>query len=368
MIFDEERIAQWRNTFADNNEHYIRNVKTRLTSVAIGRHVFLTSINDQQKHTPVNAYVVSPITAFGHYALDEIKRLQRPLVTWPLTLLVLACRALLASGRIDNIVAINNWLLSTNIYPKGWLGEEALTCVTQLTQSFPRHAIGFRSLNTEVNGELLDQLLQQGFIGVPSRQVYIFDFRDNDELLVKHHNNRMDAKLLEKSSLVQCEAAQFSAQDYVRAEALYRDLYVNKYSSLNPQYTAAWLRAGVEQGWLELIGLRDQQGELAGVVGWFIASDTVTAPIVGYDTSLPKKLGLYRLLTHLCLKRAAQDRKRLNFSSGAAAFKRLRGGIPAIEYSAVYIRHLPFWQQAVWKFLSFLLTTIAVPLMRRWQL
>lgn len=368
MIFEAKVVDYFIRAFQSAKEPLISNVTTELKAVEIDGRTFLTSINTQRAQQPINAYVVSPVTAFGHYALDEIKRLQRPLVTWPLKLLVLACRSLLVSGRLDNVVNINNWLLSTNIYPESWQGEGALAAAEALAKTHSKKAVVFRSLNTRANGPLLNKLLAAGFIGVPSRQVYIFDFKCDNRLLDARHNNRMDAKLLAKTPLVRCCSASFSDDDYARAEYLYRDLYVHKYSALNPQYTAAWLKLGVQQGWLVLEGLRNEQGVLDGVVGWVEACDTVTAPIVGYDTAKPATLGLYRLLTHLCLLRAATANKCLNFSSGAAQFKRLRGGEPAIEYSAVYIAHLPFWSRWVWRLLSFLLTTIAVPLMQRWQL
>mgnify|MGYP005666639161 CR=1 FL=1 len=368
MPLDAGTIKQFIAAFKKSEKPLIDNVATELELTIIDNEAFLTSINSQSKQRPVNSYVVSPVTAFGHYALDEIRRLHRPWVTWPLKLLVLSCRSLFVSGRLDSVVNINNWLLSTNIYPATWQGDGGLAAVKTMAGNHPDKAITFRSLNTHANSSLLANLLKQGFIGVPSRQVYIFDFRKDASVLHQRHNNRMDAKLLAKMPFKRCQAASFSEGDFKRAEYLYRDLYVNKYSELNPQYTAEWLKLGALQGWLELEGLRNEQGELDGVVGWVVASDTVTAPIVGYDTSKPAKLGLYRLLTHLCLLRAANENKRLNFSSGAAHFKRLRGGEPAIEYSAIYIAHLPFWPRFVWRLLSFLLTKIAVPLMQRWQL
>lgn len=368
MPLDRATIQSFIEAFNDAERPLIKNVETKAQLTKIDSETFLTTINVQGQQSPVNSYVVSPVTAFGHYALDEIRRLHRPWVTWPLKLLVIACRSLFVWGRLDSVVNINNWLLSTNIYPASWYGGGALDAAKSISQIHPDKAIVFRSLNTQANSALLKNLLSQGFLCIPSRQVYIFDFRDDASTLLRRHNNRMDAKLLEKTPLMRCSAASFNDEDYARAEFLYRDLYVNKYSELNPQYTAAWLKLGVAQGWLELEGLRNTQGVLDGVVGWVVASDTVTAPIVGYDTSQPAKLGLYRLLTHLCLLRAANDQKRLNFSSGAAHFKRLRGGEPAIEYSAVYVAHLPFYSRYVWQLLGFLLTTIAVPLMRRWQL
>jgi hypothetical protein len=161
---------------------------------------------------------------------------------------------------------------------------------------------------------------------------------------------------------------EFSAEDFHRCEQLYRLLYIDKYTSLNPQYSCHWLAAGQQHGWLKLIGLRNTQGKLEGVVGFFENDHIITAPIVGYNTALPAKEALYRLLTQLCLQRAIAHNKLLNFSSGAAEFKRLRGGVPAIEYTMVYVAHLNVYSRCCWKVLGYILHKIAVPLMKRWQL
>ncbi|MGR5415062.1 hypothetical protein ACPV52_20615, partial [Vibrio astriarenae] len=83
-------------------------------------------------------------------------------------------------------------------------------------------------------------------------------------------------------------------------------------------------------------GFRDADGVLRAVVGVFGQGPLLTAPLVGYDTTWPQSAGLYRLLmAHVLRTTMARDAE-LNLSAGAAHFKRLRGGVPAIEMSAVY--------------------------------
>jgi len=95
---------------------------------------------------------------------------------------------------------------------------------------------------------------------------------------------------------------------------------------------------------------------------------TVTAPIVGYDTHLPQRLGLYRLLMATVYDRAADLGCRINLSAGAAGFKRLRGGLGVIEFSAVYSRHLPQPQRRALDLLAGVTRHIGEPLMRRFEL
>jgi hypothetical protein len=76
---------------------------------------------------------------------------------------------------------------------------------------------------------------------------------------------------------------------------------------------------------------------------------------------------LYRLLMAAVFELAAASGQRINLSAGAAQFKRLRGGIASIEYSAVYARHLPRYRQCAIRLLSRLATTLGEPLMRHFQ-
>ncbi len=351
-------------------QHPIRNLATQLAVLDLGDLQLPVSLNDGGERSAsgeANTYVVSPVTAYGDYALEELQRLGKPWLFWPAALLLRSLRRLMTGAHLDRVIHINNWLLSTNLYPAGWRGEGLAQALPLLTEQYPRHALVLRSLNQTTNPELIAELRDLGCIAVPSRQVYLFDGRQQASFSARH-NNRLDARLLRKTPLQQLDGADFSAADFARAEQLYQLLYLDKYSRLNPQYTADWLRAGRDQGWLRLCGLSLPGGELLGVVGWFELDGVLSVPIVGYDTQTDSRLGLYRLLTQLCVQRAAKERRLLNFSSGAAQFKRLRGGEPAIEYSLVLVRHLPFVQVLTWRLLAGLLRMLAVPLMRKLQL
>jgi hypothetical protein len=90
--------------------------------------------------------------------------------------------------------------------------------------------------------------------------------------------------------------------------------------------------------------------------------------LIGYNTELPQTAGIYRLLCALLFQEAIQKRLVLNFSSGAANFKRLRGGKPLIEFSAIYSRHLPPIQRTVWACLRLVSQHIGVRILRKFEL
>jgi hypothetical protein len=65
---------------------------------------------------------------------------------------------------------------------------------------------------------------------------------------------------------------------------------------------------------------------------------------------------------------ALEQGQDVNLSAGAASFKRLRGGRPVIEYSAVYDRHLSPGRRLAVTALASLVNGLGIPMMRRLQL
>src|SRR5690606_2745923 len=114
--------------------------------------------------------------------------------------LIAGVERLLSNAKIERIVQINNWLLSTNLYPADWQGEGLEELTQLLRERFPGHAFGFRSLNPASNAVLLERLQALGYLALPSRQVYLFDGRSGaDSAYLRHHNCRLDATLLRRS-------------------------------------------------------------------------------------------------------------------------------------------------------------------------
>ena len=127
-----------------------------------------------------NSYVCSPTTHYIDYAKREIEielhdqPFARALVPPMLDLL----RPLLLWSKFEQVVFVNNWLLSTNLYPA--LPYARLQTLRDiLVSAFPEHAIVFRSVNDQLNAELMAQLQGLHFRSVFSRQVYILDPRDS---------------------------------------------------------------------------------------------------------------------------------------------------------------------------------------------
>lgn len=346
----------------EGSEHHFRNVRTSFRLLKAGGQLLPMTVNDTEYS---NSYVCSPYSTYISYAMEELYLLKGKAFRGALRAIITSIAPLLKAARINRNVHINNWLLSTNLYEE--MEKELLPPLTSsLVAGFPKHALIFRSLNEVTNSRLMNDLHEQGYVMVPSRQVYFFDGR-NPEYLRKQ-NCIWDRKQLQRSPFTLVRHEDIHAKDYKRIAELYELLYIDKYSSLNPQFTEAYIRNCHKQNLLYMMGLRDSEGILQGVVGCFIRGGVMTVPLVGYDTSLPQQLGLYRMLMAMVLQEAADRRQLLHLSSGAAHFKRIRGASPAIEYSAVYVKHLPFGRRAAWSLLGAFLNIIGAPLMRKYQL
>ncbi|MEH6415708.1 hypothetical protein [Pseudomonas sp. CGJS7] len=346
---------------ADSRE-LVANLATRAEVVDDGERRYPVSVDDGD--AAGNAWVCSPRTTYGDYAIEEAVRYAPSVVAPLLRATGKGLDGLLRRAGIDRAVAINNWWLSTNLYPR-WRERSVARLLDRALQRWPTHAVWLRSLNHSQHSNWLAECEALGFTLIPSRQVYLFG--DVAESARQRHNLRTDLKLSGKQPR-RVRDGDIGPDDYARIAWLYGRLYMDKYSGCNPRYTERFLREWHRAGLLRFDGFRDEAGKLLCVAGVFGFGGTLTTPIVGYDTDQPQRMGLYRLLTATTFERAIAEGQAINFSAGAAEFKRLRGGVPSIEYSAVYAKHLPRATQRALGALSAITRGVGVPIMRKYGL
>ncbi|WP_321503430.1 GNAT family N-acetyltransferase [Breoghania sp.] len=359
---DPGQVAALVQLFQDYAcQELIANLETQLKSVEIAGNAFPLTVNDG---TPT-CYICSPAAAYIDYALDETRnfggfpRLQKAICR-----LISGLAPLVRASGLDRQVQLNNWLFSTNPVPD--LDRDTVRQIrSELTQVYPTHAIVLRSLNELADEASLVALRQEGFRILPARQIYLVADADKAAGL---KNMRADTNRLKRTHFQYAGNGDFLEEDYPRCARLYEMLYLVKYTPLNPQYTATYIRRMHEAGLLRLAGLRDSTGKLVAVSGTFLNGRTLTQPIVGYDTSLPKTEGLYRMVMAMAQAEARRTGAFFNVSAGAADFKRRRGAVPVIEFTAVYIRHLPLRMRLATAIMEIALRTIGIPLLRKFEL
>jgi len=344
------------------SNQWILNTETTMTTEEIGGFIFPVTLNETEYES---SYVCSPYNALVTYSQDELVKIKNRPMRLFLSLLLKAMGGLFRWGEINKNLCVNNFLLSTNPYPD-WQGEGAKEHLNKCLSQYPNHTIAYRSLNNHTNEALIQNLTNLGFILVPSRQVYIFDFKLCD--FKSRNNTQNDRRALAKSEYKLVMHEEICESDYPNIVSLYNKLYLDKYSQHNPQFSLKLIAYWHKHKLLTMFGLRDSQGDLQGIIGIFESEKVITAPLVGYNTDLPNQNALYRILIYLILDYSEKKGHCLNLSSGASDFKILRGGQPFIEYSALYVKHLPFYRRLTWKVVNGLLRTLFVPLVKRYKL
>jgi hypothetical protein len=344
------------------SNQWILNAETTMTTEEMGGFIFPVTLNEKEYES---SYVCSPYNALVTYSQDELVKIKNHALRLFLKVLLKTMGGLFRAGEINKNLCVNNFLLSTNPYPD-WQGQGAEAHLKKSIAQFPKHAVAYRSLNNHTNKALIQYLLNLGFILVPSRQVYIFDIKLCD--FTSRNNTQNDRRALANSEYKLVMHEDIGESDYPSIVSLYNKLYLDKYSQHNPQFSLKLIEYWHKNKLLTMFGLRDSQGILQGIIGIFESEKVITAPLVGYNTDLPNQKALYRILIYLILDYSAKKGYCLNLSSGAPDFKVLRGGQPFIEYSALYIKHLPFYRRLTWKVVNVLLLTLFVPLLKRYKL
>lgn len=323
----------------------IRNVQTDLRLETIGNEIVPATLNNSEYE---NSYVCSAFTAYISYAQDESHLLNHRLFERLVTFGIRLGAVWLKTIKINQTLSINNWLFSTNI-PANWPADALQNATQRWTHQYPKHSISIRSLNPTHHSELMQTLKQQNWQLIPARQVYLFEGQPGGWW--KRNNCKNDQRLFRKTPLKPFENESLTDADFIAIEHCFNQLFIEKHSIYNPQFSATYFQRLHQAGLVVFKGFRDQEGKIIGMVGFFTQQNIITTPILGYDTQLPKSLGLYRLLIALVLKHAHDLQQPMNLSSGAGDFKTLRGGEPTVEYTAYYVQHLPFGRR--WGFKAF---------------
>lgn len=336
----------------------VANARARWLTVRSNDRVLPVTIN----HGEVgDSYVCLPHSAYALYAMREMEviRLRGSALLAPLVRA--AGRLLLAAG-INHIVHVDNWLLSTNLHGD-WDGADLPAIRALLAERFPRHILAIRSVDAWSSHALAAAARADGWVMVPSRQIWVTDDLARDWL--PRHAYANDRRLVAKSGLAIEDVSALTPDDAARIAGLYRQLYVDKYSALNPVFTPRFVAETHASGLLAYRVARRADGRIAAVGGLLARGGVATPPIVGYDTAAPRAEGLYRMASWMFGQLAMQRGLRLHGSAGAAHFKRLRGGRGVIEYWAMHVAHLPAPRRLAVEALAALLERYAVPMMRR---
>ena len=336
---------------------YIRNVyNTQLMLVKVDDVILPITVSDFH---PDNTYTVSPYSHYVSYGgFEEVKHLNNPPVEALIKLIMNPVAWYFRRAELDRVVFVNNYLLSTNLYPS--VNSDQLSAVSEaLIDRFPDRVIVFRSVDQKKNPHVYQALEANGYDMVLSRQVWYMP----PEAAMRTRQYKEDMRVLRKNEYEVVDGKDLSDDELIRALHLYNLLYLEKYSYYNPQFTFEFMKLARDAEILHLRALK-RDGRINAVMGFFIRNGAITQPLFGYDASLPLEEGLYRLLTLITLQEGLERNLLVHASGGVGKFKKVRGGESVTEYNAVYAKHLPRKRQTPWKLIK-LISKYAIPYFKK---
>lgn len=337
----------------DGAQKYIKNIyNTRLMLVKVDEIIIPITISDFH---PDNTYTVSPYSHYVSYGgFEEVKHLNNPPVEALIKFIMNPVAWYFRRTELDKVLYVNNYLLSTNLYPSVNSGQ--LSALSEaLPKWFPDRAIVFRSVDQKKNPHIYHALEANGYELVLSRQVWYME----PEQAVCTRQYKEDMRVLRKHGYEVVDGKDLNDEELARALHLYNLLYLEKYSYYNPQFTFEFMKLARDEEILHLRALK-RDGKINAVMGFFIRNGTMTQPLFGYDTSLPQEEGLYRLLTLITLQEGLERKLLVHASGGVGKFKKVRGGKSVTEYNAVFTKHLPARRQRPWKLIK-AISKFAIP-------
>lgn len=338
-------------------ETYISNARTTMNILMIDDIILPITINDKEYRD--NCYLCSLIAQYVDYAKHKLNTKNPFIYIW-LKLL----KAIMISGSADKTVHVNNWLLSTNLYPD--ISNSQLTSIIDfLTKKFPSHTIVFRSINEKQDPHLFEFFKENNGILLASRPVFMMDAK-----VANPKTSRMfksDMKILKETDYTIIDNQHISQSAASRISSLYDQLNIEKYSPLNPRFSKEFIKLALKENLLQFKAL-EKEGKIDAVMGYFSRNGVITSPLFGYDLSLPQDYGLYRNISTLLTLEAIQNKFILNGSGGAGSYKKLRRARGAIEYHGIICHHLSARQKAPWKFLDFIMDKWGIPFIKKHEL
>lgn len=347
-LYQQAHLSFLKELVIHQPASYIENVSAKMGLLQVD-HLFIPITITCKAYT--SSYVVSLYNQYITYAKEELGELNNQILEKILDQVLSAFGLVFKYGRLNQTVMVNNWLLSTNLYDD--MKEEDLQLITEyLMWKFPEHAILFRSVCQSFFPGVYNGLVNQGYQPLLSRSINLFNAKSWGDLNKKQRKQlKNDSKLITQSGKYEVRDINDSTHAGQIID-LYNQLYIKKYSPHNPQLNSSFIKLALKHRFLHIKGIFNKGGQLKGVVGYYRINDMITAPLLGYDTSVPKEDSLYRMLTCLLTMEGFKFQVNIHRSSGVREFKRLRGSTNELEYLFFYTKHLPVKQKAIWNLFS----------------
>lgn len=338
---------------------YIENIQAQMHILKIDQNILPVIVNDGHFK---NSWVCSPYAHFILYPKYGVQLLQNKYAEGVLKKLIDFVDPVVRAGEIDSVVYVNNWLFAADLYPKGLTLDQVPRILDFLIQRFPRHAIVFRSLNPLLYKPLEDSLCKHGCDLIASRYVFITDAKN--QVLYQNRNIKSDLKQWREESFEILTDPAHKEETLLFSD-LYKKLYINSHSEINPQFNERYFDHLVDRKLLHFIRLKIQ-GNVEGIAGYFVRNGVMYCPLFGYDKTKEDHKKVYRLLNTALLLAAKERGALFHQSAGGSFFKKIRSAQGCVESFAVYSRHLPLKQRITWRAVKLIMNSLGIKYMKKY--
>ena len=353
--------------------HFVNNAPFQVTSTEINNEKVPVIWNTS--NNPQTSWIASLLNSYGPYARAELELIHTPkYMRLFFAGLSYIAQLLMQMSGLGSGIFLDHWFLATNIYPSNRTANDILLAVKNLVReaadkNLNNLPIIIRSLTPIFHADIINELQQNGFLLIPTRQVWIAS-NLHEPSWRRHADVKRDLRL-EKKYTSQSEwvaGTDFSDDDFDRALFLYNQLYRKKYPPYNPDYSVDFFKKAVQTGFIQFYGLRlvnhsdtSSKNPLSGFVGLTRRENQFATLILGYDLKLPIQYGLYRRLMLKAFLETEKHRGILHCSAGAGNFKAQRGAQFYPEFAAIWMQHLPGYRQCIFKTLNKIINTFITP-------
>ena len=341
---------------------YIKNIQADVYALKVDSFVFPITVTNENYQ---NSWVCSPYGQYIGYGKEHTQLIDNKFLAKLVKSLLAGFGSISRAGRINSVVYVNNWLFSTDLYPKGINEDHISLMVSYLREHFPKHAIVFRSLNPLTNSSLIQALQNTGFHLLASRQVHLTDTR-NEEIF-QRRIVKSDLKLLRESPYEIIDESKICRSECDTLLNLYRLLYIvqHLHSHLQPNFNLNYVEHIFDQGILNFKVLK-HAGQIKGVAGYFERGGVMLCPFFGYDKEDPEHNAIYRCLSTSLLMEAKKRGVIFHQSAGASTYKSIRRAESCLESIAFYSKHLPAKQKLFWTVLKTFINATAPRYMKKY--
>jgi hypothetical protein len=276
--------------------------------------------------------LTSVTSALASYALTRLHDVRSPTLRCLIRTIATSAAMALEFIRADECAMLDNLPFSTILHKP--FNEIDLQKGIEAARSIGQRRVVIRGLNDIEHQDHLRWLAKSNFVSIPYRRVFLV--ADPAAARGSSRVTRRELRLLGKfSGNSLCLNLTLSNADVDLVTSMYRDLYFNRYSTENADYSSSFVRHALDVGFLQSLTLKDKRGEIGGFLGFYEDSLQIAAPMIGWSREYARSIPIYRILMIEIFRHALETGKQLNWSSGVSKFRTLRGATPALEYLSI---------------------------------